>query len=67
MAFEFSGDGEFFCLWERDKSYHYWSVWGTDLKLMGGTIRTKHEVVGHKPPPRFLFRKVPVGFGNFDC
>jgi hypothetical protein len=44
MDFAFSGDGEFFCLWERDRNYHYWSVWGSDLKLVRGTIRLKHGV-----------------------
>lgn len=44
MDFAFSGDGEYFCLWERDRNYHYWSVWGADLKLVRGTIRLKHEV-----------------------
>src|SRR5882757_2528942 len=59
MDFAFSGDGEFFCLWERDRNYHYWSVWGADLKLVSGTIRLKHEVRrAHSHVSKNLFKSL---------
>jgi hypothetical protein len=52
LSSAFSGDGLYFCLWEKDKEMqikkegvcHYWTVWDANERTVGETMCHAVEV-----------------------